>query len=595
MTYDQTLVVAILVVTLVMFVWGRVRYDVVALGALLAGVIAGVIPTGEAFSGFGHPAVITVAAVLVISRTLSTTGALDRLSALIERAADKPVLQIVVLSATGAVLSGFMNNVGALALLMPVAMQSAAKADRSPAAILMPLSFGSILGGLVTLIGTPPNIIIATYRGTAMGEPFAMFDFAPVGGAVAVVGLIFMALIGWRLIPADRRGRSAPGDLFEIDDYVAELHPQEDSDFIGKPVSAIEDAGKGDEVLVVGVIRGERRMLVPVQRRILRANDIVLVRGESDAITKLASAAGLKFAGSERPLAKELQSDDIVLMEAVVTRGSMLEGRTPTAVSLRERFGVNLLALSRQGARIMARLSSTRLRTGDVLLLQGDADRMPDVLTRLGCLPLVQRGLTLRKPRRAIIAALVFGVAIVATAVSLVPAAIALAAAVVAFVLSGVLSVRDLYDGIDWPVIVLLAAMIPVGHALETTGATGLVSELILRLGEGYPVYVVLGFLLVVTMTLSDVMNNAATAVVMAPIAAGVAAGLGFSADPFLMAVAIGASCAFLTPIGHQNNALVMGPGGYHFGDYWRVGLPLEVLIVVISVPLLLVVWPLQG
>lgn len=595
MTYDQTLVVAILAVTLAMFVWGRIRYDVVALGALLAGVVAGLIPAGEAFSGFGHPAVITVAAVLVISRTLSTTGALDRLSALIERAADKPLFHIVVLSGTGAVLSGFMNNVGALALLMPVALQSAAKADRSPAAILMPLSFGSILGGLATLIGTPPNIIIATYRGTAIGEPFAMFDFTPVGGTVALAGLVFMAVIGWRLIPADRRGRSAPGDLFAIDDYVAELHPLEDSDFIGKPVLAIEDAGKGDEVYVVGVIRNDRRVLVPLRRHVLRADDVLLVRGDSEAITKLAASAGLKFAGSERPLAKELQSDDVILMEAVVTPGSMLEGRTPTAMSLRQRFGVNLLALSRQGARITARLGSTNLRAGDVLLLQGDAERLPDVLTHLGCLPLVQRGLTLRKPRRAIIAAAVFAVAIVATAIGLLPAAVALAAAVVAFVLTGVLSVRDLYDGIDWPVIVLLAAMIPVGRALETTGTTGLVSDLILRLGEGYPVYVVLGFLLVVTMTLSDIMNNAATAVVMAPIAAGVASGLGYSPDPFLMAVAIGASCAFLTPIGHQNNALVMGPGGYHFGDYWRVGLPLEILIVVISVPLLMVVWPLQG
>jgi di/tricarboxylate transporter len=592
-TLDQSLLAGVLVVTLGLFVWGRFRFDIVAAGALIVSVVLGLIPAAEAFAGFGHPAVITVAAVLIISRTLGATGALDRLAQMVGAAAKTVSTHIISLSGLAAVLSAFMNNVGALALLMPVAVQTALKEKRSPATILMPLSFGSILGGLVTLIGTPPNIIIATYRGTTTGEPFRMFDFAPVGAVVAVVGLLFLVTIGWRLIPTGRRAANAPGDLLEIDEYVTEVSVPPENGLLGKTLNAIGNNWEEEEVVIVALIRGERRLTGPIQRRILKEGDILLLKGEPEPMTRAVGSAGLSFVGDERPQSEDLHSEEVTLMEVVVAAGSRIEGRAPRDMHLRDRYGVNLLALSRQGASYKGRIANVRFRVGDVLLLQGDVERMPEVTASLGCLPLVQRDLKLRNPRRVLMAAGIFGGAIALTASGLLPAAVALAGAVLLFVLSGVLSPRELYDGVDWPVIVLLGAMIPVGGALEATGMTQLIANSILAGATGIPVYLVLGFILVVTMTLSDIMNNAATAVVMAPIGVAVAGGLGANPDAFLMAVAIGASSAFLTPIGHQNNALVMGPGGYHFGDYWRVGLPLEVIIVAVAVPLLMWVWPL--
>lgn len=593
MTLDQSLLAAVLVVTLGLFISGRFRFDVVAAGALITSVLLGLIPAEAAFAGFGHPAVITVVAVLIISRTLGSTGALDRLAEMVGAAAKNAITHIASLSGLAAVLSAFMNNVGALALLMPVAVQSALKEKRSPATILMPLSFGSILGGLVTLIGTPPNIIIATYRGTTTGTPFHMFDFAPVGAVLAVVGLVFLVTVGWRLIPTGRRAANAPGELLDIDNYVTEVCAAPKSELLGKTLGAIGDQWEEDEVVIVALIRADRRLTGPIQNRFLKEGDILLLKGEPEPMTKVVGAAGLKFVGSERPQSEDLHSAEVTLIEVVVAAGSRIEGRAPRDMHLRDRYGVNLLAVSRQGASYKGRIANVRFRIGDVLLLQGDAERMPEVAATLGCLPLAQRGLKLRNPRRVVLAVGSFAVAIALTASGLVPAAVALVGAVLAFVLLGVLSPRELYDGVDWPVIVLLGAMIPVGGALESTGMTQLIADGVLNAAGGIPVYVVLGFVLVVTMTLSDIMNNAATAVVMAPIGVAVAVGLGVNPDPFLMAVAIGASSAFLTPIGHQNNALVMGPGGYHFGDYWRVGLPLEILIVLVAVPMLMWIWPL--
>jgi di/tricarboxylate transporter len=593
MTFDQSLLAAVLVVTLGLFISGRFRFDVVAAGALIGSVILGLVPAGEAFAGFGHPAVITVVAVLVISRTLGRTGALDQLAELVGAAAKRVTTHIALLSGLAALLSGFMNNVGALALLMPVAVQTALREKRSPATILMPLSFGSILGGLVTLIGTPPNIIIATYRETAIGEPFRMFDFALVGAVLAVVGLLFLVTIGWRLIPTGRRAANAPGELLEIDDYVTEVSAVAECELLGRQLGAIDDQWEDDEVVIVALIRGERRLTGDILHRVLKEGDILLLKGDPEPMTRVVGSAGLKFVGDERPKSEDLHSEEVALVEVVVAAGSPIEGRAPRHMRLRDRYGVNLLAVSRQGASYKGRIGNVRFRVGDVLLLQGDAERMPEVTGILGCLPLAARGLKLRNPRRTLFAIGSFGAAIALTASGLLPAPVALSGAVLLFVFLGVLSPRELYDGIDWPVIVLLGAMIPVGGALESTGMTHLIADEILAVAQGLPIYLVLGFVLVVTMTLSDIMNNAATAVVMAPIGVAVALGLGVNPDPFLMAVAIGASSAFLTPIGHQNNALVMGPGGYHFGDYWRVGLPLEVIIVLVTVPMLMWAWPL--
>jgi len=594
MTFDQIAVFAILGSLLGFFVWGYLRYDVVALLGLLVAVVLGVVPVDQAFSGFGHPAIITVAAVLVISRALTNSGAIDRLVRTIAPATGTTVFHIAALAGVAAALSAFMNNVGALALLLPVALQSAASAGRSPALILMPLSFGSILGGLMTLIGTPPNIIVATYRQTVAGEPFAMFDFTPVGAAVAGLGLVFLALAGWRLVPKERQARRAAEDLFEVEGYLTEVRVPNESKAVGMIASDVENAVGDDELLVLGLIRRKQRMFAAARREKIRAGDVLIVEAMPKAIDKLVAALGVKLVGGKDFGRGELRADDVILVEAVVQPRSRIEGRVARDLRLRSRHSANLVAISRQGRPLHERLMETRFRAGDVLLLQGDVDRMPETLAWLGCLPLAGRGLQLGKRSQVGLAVGIFAAAIIAAALGLVPLLLALALAMAAVVVLNIVPAREAYDAIDWPVIVLLGALIPVGGALETTGGTALLAAGITDLAAGVSPVVILVLLMIVTMTLSDVMNNAATAVVMAPVGYRIAEQLAVNPDPFLMAVAVGASCAFLTPIGHQNNMLVMGPGGYRFGDYWRMGLPLEGLIVVVAVPMILWVWPLH-
>ena len=592
MSTDQATIFAILVALFVLFVWGRWRYDIVAFLALLAAVVAGVVPFAGAFRGFGHPATVTVALVLVMSRALMNSGAVDLIARHVRLSAKRLSLHIGALSSLGASLSAVMNNVGALALLMPVVIQAAAKAKQSPAVVLMPLSFGTILGGLVTMIGTPPNIIIATFRDKTAGEPFGMFDFTPVGASVAIAGLVFIALAGWRLIPPLRRKKLSTQELFDLEDYVSEARVPEGSDAVGKTVHEIEELTRDIDAAVVGVIRKGRRGFGVARREPVEVGDLLVIEAGPENIGKFMTQLKLEVVGVAGSRANLLRADDVTLMEAVVPPRSRIERRSANAVRLRSRYGVNLIAVSRQGTPIRERLRTLVLEAGDVLLLQGDAERLPEVIAAIGCLPLAERRLQLGKGRQAWLCAGLFAAAIAAAAAGLAPFPITLALAVVAVVLLKIVPPREIYESVDWPVILLLAAMIPVGEALETTGATGLIASAIVDLGAGVSPIVMLALLMVVTMTLSDIMNNAATAVVAAPIAVGIAAQLGLNPDPFLMTVAVGASCAFLTPIGHQNNMLIMGPGGYHFGDYWRMGLPLEALIVCVSIPMIVWVWP---
>ena len=594
MSFDQIAILILIGAILAFFIWGRWRYDLIAFTALLISVVMGLVEPVDAFLGFGHPAVVTVAAVLIISRSLSNSGLIDLLAKGLDPAAARgESLHISFIGGISALLSAFINNVGALALLMPVALKSAAKAKRTPGFILMPLAFASILGGTLTLIGTPPNIIIANYRADSGGEAFAMFDFTPVGAAVTAIGLIFVALLGWRLIPAARRTKSEDDTLFEIDAYVTELSVPEKSALIGQGRRQLEDEFESHSVEFAGLIRAHQRIHSATWRGRISVGDILVLEADAEGIDKVVNAYDLELVGSGAEVSGDLKSDEVALVEAVVSPAGMIENRTAAGVRLRGRFGVNLLAVSRQGRPIRTRMHTMRLRAGDVLLLQGPVDQMPTILSDIGCLPLAERGLKIGRPERAWLSLAVFIAAIVVMSLGLVAAPIALGLAAMAMLFLNVTSLREAYDSINWPVIVLLGAMIPIGGALETSGATDLVTNFLIGFGGGIPPVLVLTILLIVTMTLSDIVNNAATAVIMAPIALGLAERLEVNADAFLMAVAVGASCAFLTPIGHQNNTLILGPGGYRFGDYWRMGLPLEILIVVVSIPMILWVWPL--
>ena len=590
MSSDQIFLLSLLGAVLVMFVWGRWRYDVVAIGAMLLVAVVGIVPPQDVFLGFGHPATLTVAMVLIISRGLLNSGVIDLMSERVLRPLKSTTGQISLTSFVAAGLSAVMNNVGALALLMPAAIRSAAKAKRPPAAILMPLSFASILGGMLTLIGTPPNIIIAAIRDESLGSGFGMFDFTPVGGVVALVGVLFVSIVGWRLIPKKRRARLSAAELFKIEGYVTEAVVSEGSALVDRRLSEVDDEADEKEADLLGVIRGEVRLDMRAGGRTFQVGDVLLLEAAPEALEKLLKDWGLEAAGAD---SDEKRPSGLSLSEAVVPSRSRLLGRTVASLMLRRRYDVNLVAVSRASEPFRGRLRSFRFRTGDVVLLEGDAENLPEAIAELGLLPLAERDLRVGRPRRALLASGIFVLAITLAALGVLGLPVALGGAALAMILVGLVPVREMYDHIDWPVVVLLGAMIPVGQALEVTGTTQMIASSLVTVSAGFPPVVLLTVILVVTMTLSDVINNAATAVVMAPIALTIAQQLGVNPDAFLMAVAIGASSAFLTPIGHQNNALILGPGGYRFGDYWRMGLPLEVLIVLVAIPMLLIVWPL--
>lgn len=630
MTAEQALVLGIGAVTVAMFLWGRWRHDMVALGALLACVLAGLVPKDEAFLGFGHPAVVTVACVLVLSRGLQTSGAVDALARVLLPANAGPTLSIAALTALVAILSGFMNNVGALALLMPVAVQLAGRLDLPPGKVLMPLSFASILGGTTTLIGTPPNLIVSGFRASSELGGFRMFDFTPVGLAVTAIGVAFVAFLGWRWVPG-RKQAAAEG--FDAGAYLTEARVPEGSKAVGKSLHEIEEILDESDAQVVGFVRNEVRVIAPSSSRIVRAGDILVIEADAEALSGALSSLGLKLEEAVKPEEKSddigaeedggegreeeapaeasdnrkgereeeeededersaESSNEIVLMELAVLPASAIAGRSASDILLRTRYGINLLAVSRQGRRSTARLRSLLLQPGDLLLMQGPPEVILDFAASSGCVPLAKRSLRIPNRRKAILASAIMAVAVGGAAFGLLPAAVSFAAGVLASMALRTVPPRSVYEAIDWPVVVLLGALIPVAGAMESTGAAALIAQLLLEgVAQGHAVPA-LALILVVTMTLSDLVNNAATAAVMCPIALGTAVQLGVSADPFLMAVAVGASCAFLTPIGHQNNTLILGPGGFRFGDYWKVGLPLEIAVVAVTIPMLLWVWP---
>ncbi|WP_324038843.1 SLC13 family permease [Aeromonas dhakensis] len=629
MTQDQWLILAILAGTVVMFLWGHWRHDMVAMGALIACVLAGLVLPTEAFLGFGHPAVITVACVLVLSQGLHNSGAVDALTRKVLPATAGRVLTLSALMGLGAFLSGFMNNVGAMALLMPVAITVASRLDLTPGQVLMPLAFGTILGGMTTLIGTPPNLIVTSFREEADLGGFGMFDFTPIGLAVAAAGVAFVALVGWRLVPARKQ---AGIEGFESGSYVTEVRIQEKSKAAGMSLREIEVELAGVDAQIIGIVQKKVKLIAVNPGRRVYSGDILMIEADADALSDVLSSFGLKLeeavelddtektnteskdqpddlAGkkthnakmesesdnedSESPEDDTVQSGEVVLMEVAVLPNSSLCGLSASDSLLRTRYGINLLALSREGERIMKRLRFIRLQSGDLLLMQGPPESISEFASENGCVPLAQRDLRIPDKRKVWQSSLIMLFAIGGAAFGLLPAAISFFIGVLASMALQTVPLRKVYQAIDWPVIVLLGALIPVASAMQTTGTADLIARfLINNVAQGNAV-IGLGLVLVVTMFLSDLMNNSATAAVMCPIAIGVAHTLGVSPDSFLMAVAIGASCAFLTPIGHQNNTLILGPGGFRFADYWKLGLPLEIIVVAVSMPLLLVLWPL--
>ncbi len=592
MTTDQIILFALFGGVFALLLWGRFRYDLVAFSALMLGVVLGVVPRDDAFSGFGHPATLVVALVLIVSAGLVRSGAVFLITRTLVDSSRSLGGHIALMGGVGAVLSAFMNNVAALALLMPVDIQTARKAGRNPGLSLMPLGFATILGGMVTLIGTPPNIIIAAIRAEALGEPFRMFDFAPVGGIAAIAGLAFVALVGWRLIP---NRDSDTGGAAQLAEYIAELTVPAGSEHIGKRLAELDDAAEKTDVAIIGLVRDAKRRYGRAAHSVLQAGDTLVLEARPEALDEFRSALKLDFSDAKRQELVTAAGDGLEVIEVVVPETSRIAGRSAQAIGLAWRQSTVLMGVSRQGSRITKQMRQTEILPGDILLLLCPRDRGADVTEWLGCLPLAARGLNVTANEKVWLAIGLFAGAVLAASVGLLYLPIALGLVVIAYVLTRILPIREIYDHIEWPVVVLLGSMIPLGAALETSGGTQLIASALTNLTAGMPAWVILTVLMVVTMTLSDVLNNTATTIVAAPVGIQMAQTLGVSPDPFLMAVAVAASAAFLTPIGHKNNTLILGPGGYHFGDYWRMGLPLELIIVAVSIPAILVFWPLSG
>jgi di/tricarboxylate transporter len=591
MTIQQALAFGILFGMMALFAWGRIRYDLVALLGLLAAVAVGIVPHDKAFSGFGEDIVIIVASALIVSAAVARSGIIERLLRPISPYLTSTQSQVIALTAAVTVLSAFVKNIGALAMLMPVAFQLARKHNKSPSALLMPMSFGALLGGIITLIGTSPNIIVSKVRQDLIGTPFGMFDFTPVGVGIAIAGVAFLAL-GYRLLPRDRKGAASMDAAFKFEGYTTEVTVPEDSLFVGKTVVELR-AHAEEEVDVLMVLRNRNRRFEPADDMTIKADDILLLEGEPDVLERLVGEAGLKLVRDEKSQEVDAPADDIGVMEAVISADSMMVGRTPMQLRLYQRFSVNLLAVGRRGERITHRMRSVTLRAGDVLVLQGNLNTMPEALGELGCLPLAARDLRLGAGRHSLLPILILTATMALVSLHIVPVATAFFGAAVIMLAIRALTLREAYETMEWPILILLGALIPVSDSLRTTGGTDLIAGWLSQAADFLPAYGALALIMIAAMAVTPFLNNAATVLVMGPIAALFATKLGFGPDAFLMAVAIGAACDFLTPIGHQCNTLVMGPGGYRFGDYWRLGLPLSIIVIVVGVPLIALVWPL--
>lgn len=589
MTLDQALAFAIVIGMMGLFAWGRLRYDLVAVLALLAAIAAGIVPPAGAFKGFSDDIVIIVASALVVSAAVARSGVVERVVRKLGPYLVTIHQQVIALVGSVTLLSGFVKNIGALAMLMPIAFQLARRTGTSPSSLLMPMSFGALLGGTVTLVGTSPNIIVSRVREQILGEPYGMFDFTPVGVGIAVAGFIFL-IFGWRLLPRDRKGAASMDAAFNLEGYTTEVTVPEGTPAVGLTVKALEELGE-NEVEVIALLRRASRRYEPAGNVVIKAGDILILRGEPAALERVVALEKLKLTRDDKAQERDTPTDEIGVMEAVITPDSELVGSSVGQLKLFDHRGVNLLAVSRRGRRIAHRLRSVKLKAGDVIVLHGNLTTMPETLGELHCLPLAERDLRIGR-RASLLPVAILAAAMALVAFNVVPVAVAFFGAAVVLLLAGSLSLREAYDVIEWPILVMLGALIPVSDALRTTGGTDLIAAWLSTTGIALPSIGALALMMAVAMAVTPFLNNAATVLVMAPIAATFAAKLGYNPDPFLMAVAIGAACDFLTPIGHQCNTLVMGPGGYRFGDYWRLGLPLSVIVLAVGVPLIAFFWP---
>ncbi|WP_168878912.1 SLC13 family permease [Rhizobium sp. P28RR-XV] len=589
MSIEQALAFGVIGLMMIVFIWDRFRYDIVACCALILSIALGIVPFERAFSGFSDDIVIIVGSALVVSAGVARSGIVDSAIKRFFPNLQSLHAQLALLLIVVAVLSAFIKNIGALAIMMPVAFQFSRKIGLSPSRYLMPMSFAALIGGLMTQIGTSPNIVVSRLRHEITGTSFGMFDFTFVGATLTLVGVAFLIAFHW-LVPERENKNKALDEALEMKVYSSEATVTDESSAVGKQLADVTGLGDGD-VVATAILREQLRM-APFPDASLQIGDTILLEGSPQGLDRVISGARLKPAGKTAASAKN--QNDVTAIEAVIASESVLRGLSVRQLALYNRRGINLLAVSRHGERLTERLGKLRLQAGDVVVLQGSRRSLPGFLQEFGCLPLAEREILLGTPRRAYIPLFILTAAMGSTAAGLVPVSIGFFAAALAMIVFRVIPLVDLYKSIDGPILIMLAALIPVSDTLRTTGGSELIAQWLGFFAAQMPPFGALALILVTAMAVTPFLNNAATVLVMAPIAASFAQALNFKPEAFLMAVAIGAGSDFLTPIGHQCNTLVMGPGGYKFADYPRLGLPLSIIIILVSVPALLYVWPIR-
>jgi di/tricarboxylate transporter len=593
MTLEQGLAFGLMAVTVAGFLWGRWRYDLIAVLSLLAGLALGVVPAASAFDGFRNDITVIIACALIVSAAFARSGVVEALLRPVMPRLTTPALQVLFLSGVVAVLSMVTKNVGALAIMMPIALQVARRTGTSPAHLLMPMSFGALLGGAVTLVGTSPNIIVSQMREEILGRPFAMYDFAPVGLAITAIGLAFLAF-AYRLLPAHRSAPETLEAALAANTYVTEVEAPEDWDPARTTIAKLRRLAEG-EVEVMALIRNGRRHPQPHPNRRIHPGDILLLGGPNQALDDLIARTKLRLARADRPIDRAEATDEVRIVEAVISPTSMLVGRSARQESLYLSHGLNLLAVSRSGYRIANAIRTLKLRAGDMLVLQGSDRAIPGALKALGVLPLAERELRLGGIRKQVLPTLILAAAMILVGLKVIPVAVAFFGAAVLMIATGALRMREAYGALDGPLLILIACLIPVSEAIRTTGGADLIAQVLAAVFEGRPTVLALGAVMALAMAATPFLNNAATVLIAAPVGASLAKLLDVSPDPFLMAVALGAACDFLTPIGHQCNTMVMGPGGYRFTDYPRLGAPLSLIVLLVGTGLIAVIWPLNG
>lgn len=611
MTSEILLVLGILVVAIILFVSEKLRVDLVSMLVLITLLLTGLVTTEEAFSGFSNPAVITVWAIYIVSAGLLRTGVADYIGQRILNIAGRSEARVTgVLMLTVGAMSAFMNNIGATAILLPATVSIARKIRIAPSKLLIPLSFGSLLGGINTLIGTPPNILVSGALSDAGYEPFQLFDFTPTGLIIMVCSIAYMVFLGRHLLP-NRQGEADLASSYHLRDYLTEVRVLDNSPLVGKTVYESR-FGENYDLTIVGRLprepvasRTEGHNPPPAREASaapaaplhhsdhIAPNDILIVQGNLDTILKIKEAQGLEIVPGVEIHDVDLSSEETGIAEVVIPVQSKWLGQSLKQINFRTKYALTVLALWRHGAPIAGKMADEPLRFGDVLLVGGRNERLRVLRTNPNFLVLEPIALEMRRTKKAPVALIIFGLALATVMMGWLHISTAAVLAGLLMVLTRCLTMDEAYQSIQWKSIFLIAGMLPMGIALEKTGTALYLAQQIVTPLEPFGPTVILFGLYFLTIIITAVMSNAAAAVLVAPIGLGIAARLGANPHAFMMAIAIAASNSFVFPIGHQANILVMGPAGYRFFDYTRVGLPLTILIWLLAAIFLPIFWPL--